>query len=419
MAVVRVTVAAGTFTFVIPQDSDFDGIPDIYEARFGAASGPGSLIRDADPDADGISAFDEYRGFIVSGKHVRTDPTQKDLFLHLVNPADSIVGVFVVSGNCGTSCLGGGTTTYPAPTTPNATLTLPATAGTLGGVGTFTTNAAVFSTAHAKGEIIAGLGRARIVTVTSSTSVTAEVTAPFAPGAVSAGAWALRESLFANVYSLVPAERVHLLGYAFGATNALTTEWVDNFVSLVPSQTLTISGPGDRTVNANRLYGSAQKGIRIMEGLNTNNPATLGWAFGTGSPNSVGNIILFTQRSVTYIAGLISDGAGASLRYSSFVNGGWSTPTLVGNGDPANDDVRNFIFSRAIQYYLAMEVAHSLDLTPTENTTQKTSYGYHYAPYTGDCVDQAITTKIKGGFNTFYIPSICGLTDQSQFMISP
>lgn len=439
MAVIVVNPGTGELKFVLPQDSDFDGIPDIFEAKFCAAATPDCLVRDADidtgplassPCCDGISNFDEYRGFIVSGKHVRGDPKQKDLFLHLVNPADTVNGAFVVGASCGTisgtSCLGGGTTTYPTPTAPSATLTLPAAAGTLGDIVTFTTSSAVFATAHVRGEIIGNAGgRARIVTVESSTSVSAEVTVAFpAATPLLAGQWKLSESLFAALYSLVAPDRLHLLQYAPGATNfKALDEWVESFGSLVPPQTLTVNvtDPPDRTVNRNRRYGLVQRGVRVMEGLNTASASTLGWAYGVGSPNEVGNIDVFTQRIINHFNGLFDDGAGALVRYSTFVNGDWTTPTLVGDGIPgvAGSDVRNFIISKAIQFYLGMEVGHTLELTPTVMGTQKTSYGYHYAPFTGDCLDQAIETKVKSGFNTFWIPSLCGSTDQSEFLINP
>lgn len=442
MAVIVVNPGtSGELKFVLPQDTDFDGIPDIFEAKFCAAATPDCLVRDADidtgplassPCCDGISNFDEYRGFIVSGKHVRGDPKQKDLFLHLVNPADTVTvdvgGVptsqFVTSASCGASCLGGGTTTYPTPTTPNASLTPSAASGT--GVA-FTASVAVFSTAHVRGEIIATAspGRARITAVNSATSAVADITEAFPDAApLSAGSWKLSESLFAALYSLVAPDRIHLLQYAPGATNfKALDEWVESFGSLVPPQTLTVNvtDPPDRTVNRNRRYGLVQRGVRVMEGLNTASASTLGWAYGVGSPNEVGNIDVFTQRIINHFNGLFDDGAGALVRYSTFVNGDWTTPTLVGDGVPgvAGSDVRNFIISKAIQFYLGMEVGHTLELTPTVMGTQKTSYGYHYAPFTGDCLDQAIETKVKSGFNTFWIPSLCGSTDQSEFLINP
>jgi hypothetical protein len=226
----------------------------------------------------------------------------------------------------------------------------------------------------------------------------------------------------------VPAERLHLLGYAPGATNnPLTNEWVDNFVSLIPAQTLNISDSlMDRTVNPNRLYGLAQKGVRAMEGLNTNSSSLLGVSFGVASPNDAGNVVVFTQRIINYITNVI--GSATTLKYStaSLVDGVWTWSTiLVPDGDPTisedgvatNAGVRNFILSKAFQFYTGHEIHHSLDLTPGVQGTNKTTYGHHFAPGTGDCLDQAITTTAKGGTVTFYIPSVCGTADQTQFVI--
>jgi hypothetical protein len=435
MAVIQV----GTFKFIIPKDGTdtvaANGLPDVWESLYGGSLDPAVDIDTgpaaSSPPGDGISTSDEYRGFIVSGTQTRTDPKQKDLFLHVVNPADSVGGVFVISPSCGTSCFGGGATTYPAPTAPNATLTVPATAGTLGAIATFTTSSGVFFNVHVRGEIIGNAsGRARIVAVTGPTSATAEITQAFPTTNLSPGFWKVSESLFALVYTLVAPERLHLLGYAPGATNLLTNEWVDNFVSVIPAQTLNISDPvTDRTVNSNRLYGPLQKGVRAMEGLNTNSSSVLGWSFGVASPNEAGNVVVFTQRIINYINSLMNAIGVTTLKYStaSLVNGvwTWSTPILVPDGDPTiaqdgvatSPGVRNFILSKAFQFYKGHEIHHSLALTPGVQGTAKTTYGHHFAPGTGDCLDQAITTTSKSGTVTFYISSLCGTADQAQFVI--
>jgi hypothetical protein len=433
MAVIQV----GTLKFVVPRDGTAtvpaNGIPEVWESLYGGNLNPG-LDTDTGPvgsslAGDGISTFDEYRGFIVSGRQIRTDPTQKDIFLHVVNPADSVGGAFVTSRSCGTSCYGGGTTTYPAPTAPSATLTVPATAATVGGIATFTTSTGVFSVAHVRGEIIGNAGgRARITAVTGPASATAEITQAFPAGNLSAGAWKVSESLFALAYTLVAPERVHLLGSVPGATNFLTNEWVDNFVSLIPSQTLNISDSvTDRTVNANRLYGPAQKGVRVMEGLNLNSPSLLGFSFGVASPNDAGNVVVFTQRIIDYIESLLVGATTIKYSTTSLVNGvlTWGTPILAPDGDPTvnqdgvatNPGVRNFILSKAFQFYTGHEIQHSLDLTPDVQGTTRVTYGHHYPPGTGDCLDQAITITSKSGTVTFSIPSVCGTADQAQFLI--
>ena len=189
---------------------------------------------------------------------------------------------------------------------------------------------------------------------------------------------------------------------------------MDTFVSLTPPS----SGPAtlstsdsvsDRTINRNRLYGAAQKGLRVMECLDTHSPSLLGWAFGVGSPNAVGNVLVYTQNIIDHITSLAFN---ATLMYStaSLVSGTWtwSRPMAV--------DL-NFIISKAIQYYTAMEVLHSLNLTPSVQGTNKTSYGHHFAPGTGDCLDQTITTTSKSGTVTFYIPSLCGSADLGTFLL--
>jgi hypothetical protein len=430
-------VGVGARKFLFPKDGTAsvaaNGLPEVWETLHGGPLDPGADI-DTGPAAtstccDGIATIDEYRGFIVSGKQVRTDPKQKDLFVHLVNPADSSGGVFVTSPRCGASCYGGGTTTYPAPAAPSATLTVPAAAATPGARAAFTASAGAFSTAHVRGELIGNAGgRARIVAVTGPTSATAEITQAFTPGSLAPGAWRASESVFALVYALVAPERLHLLGHTPGATNLRTDEWVDNFVSLVPAQTLSITDTAtDRTVNANRLYGPPQKGVRIMEGLNTSSSSVLGWSFGKSSPNEAGNVVVFAQRVINYLEGLMV--GATTLRYStaSLVNGAWtwSTPIPAPDGDPAvaqdgvatNPGVRNFILSRAFQFYTGHEIHHSLDLTPEVQGTNRTTYGYHFAPGTGDCLDQAITVTSKSGTVTFNIPSGCGTVDQAQFVI--
>jgi len=414
MAVVQV----GNLKFILPKNGTAtvpaNGIPEVWKSLYGT-----NLVPSDDIDigfsgvcCDGISTFDEYRGFIVSGRQIRTDPTQKDLFVHVVNPGDSNAGVFVTSPSCGTSCYGGGTNTYPVPSSTSATLTVPA-AATVGAIVTFTASPGVFTTAHVLGEIIGTAGgRATIVAVTDSTSATAQITQAFSGASLAANSWQLRESLFALAYVSVPPERLHLLGYAPGSTNSpQTSEWVDKFGSLIPAQTLNITDSvNDRVVNPNRIYGSAQKGIRVIEGLNTNSSSVLGWSFGVASPNQAGNVVVFTQRIISYLDSLIATGTTIQYSTASVVNGAWTwkPPVIVD---------RNFLLSKAFQFYTGHEIHHSLSLTPQVQGTSKVSYGNHWAPGTGDCVDQAITTTSKNGTVTFYIPSVCGTVDEGQFAI--
>lgn len=382
MAVIVVNPGtAGALTFILPQDGNFNGIPDIWESTHlpaGATSLNPADDLDLGPTAtsplgDGIANFDEYRGFIVSddscptgvsGCHVRTDPRVKDTFVRLVNPECLSAGQTNAA-----SLLGGGTTTYPTDGTP----------------------------------------------------------------------------LFGNLDRLISGNQVHLLGYGTPSATHLNTkgnndgEWVDNFNSLSivsgnPSFSISDTTPStDRQINKNAVYpltdattgNSIQKGLRLSECLDASTGATTWGSATPGTPNGPDNAIIYTQRIVNSIKSLVTNGGSRKLQYSTFVNGAWSTPVLVnGNGTPdptsgpggGPGPNTNFLISKIIQYIAAMEIGHAVKLTTTFSTT----YGYHYAPFSGDNLDQTITNKVDkstSGFNTFYIPSIYSNTDLGTFKL--
>lgn len=92
----------------------------------------------------------------------------------------------------------------------------------------------------------------------------------------------------------------------------------------------------------------------------------------------------------------------------------WLPKTLVGDGDPANPGVRNFIISKAMQFYTGIEIGHSLRLSDSAPNHP------HFAAFSGDALDAAITSKpdkSSTGFHTFYIPSVYSIVDQSQLLI--
>lgn len=355
MAAIQAVVDGTLRTFVIPQDSNANGIPDAFEAVLCPASHPCPTGReDADSSAgnptngDGISAFDEYRGFIVSGRHIRTDPRQKDLFVHLVNP-QCVSGAPLTST---ASLLGGGTTTY----------------------------------------------------VTGNT-------------------------LFSNVETLVSSTQVHRLGYAVPAQAHVTTaEWVDHFHHYSVADglrfgdgTVTTAPADDRQINRNAVYFSVdgagnrvpQKGLRLIECVDTtSSPSLLGFA-SLGSPNGPDNAIIFTHRIVNYFVNSLGATCAtpttACLMYSTFENGAWTAPVPI---SPSS------LFGVAFAFYLAMEIGHTTKLTPTIEGTQKTSYGYHHAPGTGSNMDQGITNKVSSRTgNTFYVPLLYNTSDLTNYKL--
>ena len=353
MAVIQVSLPAGTFTFILPQDTNGNGIPDVFEARACPSNSCPTGREDADTSAgssitgDGFFAFDEYRGFIVSATHIRTDPRQKNLFVHVVNP----------------QCVAGDP--------------LSSTASLLGG-----------------------------------------------PNSVVTG-----NPLFANVDTLISGTQIHRLGYATpNAPHLTTNEWADHFHHYSVADglrfgdgTATTAPASDRQVNQNAVYFSVdsggnkvpQKGLRIIECVDTSSsPSLLGFA-SLGSPNGPDNAILFTQRIVNYftnsLGAVCATPTTPCLSYSKFQNGAWTAPVAI---SPFS------LFGVAFAFYLAMEIGHTTQLTPTVEGTQKTSYGYHHAPGTGSNLDQAITNKVsnKTG-NTFYIPLLYNTSDLASYKL--
>ncbi len=74
----------GTDWLALPKDDDGDHVADSWAKQMGIEE---NAVDDNDPKpgrqypGDGLSVYEEYRGFMVQGKHVRTDPKVKDLFV--------------------------------------------------------------------------------------------------------------------------------------------------------------------------------------------------------------------------------------------------------------------------------------------------------------------------------------------------
>ena len=70
----------------LPQDENGNGIADCWEKVWGIYPCAGDGDDDGEPEGkslgDGFSAYEEYRGFFVKGKHERLDPNRKDLFVY-------------------------------------------------------------------------------------------------------------------------------------------------------------------------------------------------------------------------------------------------------------------------------------------------------------------------------------------------
>lgn len=352
MAVVEV---AGD-RFILPQDSDLDGIPDRYESLMcGTATCLGATQDDENPPVfdeavpailkgDGIAAFDEYRGFMVSGTHHRTDTRQKDLFVHLVNP------------QCGgASLLGGGATTFP---TDGVKL--------FENVNTLISETAIHLLGYAPGS-------------TNGTS----------------NEWVDRFVSY--------TENADGLGGVFS--------YVDD-----AGNATTFPPPDDRQINKYVVFprpeilnpaSVMQKGLRMTECV-APTPAgqaspILGSA-GHGSANGPDNALIYTQRIVDKIDNLLASGSGRNPFLDRF-DGAGAIPTT-----------RDTLISHAMRYFIAMEIGHAVRLTPTSQGSRKENYGYHHAPGTGCNLDQNLVHKIgrkTSDPQTFYMPVAYCQEDQS------
>jgi hypothetical protein len=354
------TAAAGTYLFVIPQDSNHNGIPDIWEAKFCPSNSCPLGTEDSDagplspsPIGDGIAAFDEYRGFIVSGKHVSTDPRQRDVFVHLVNP------------QCGTpTLLGGGTP-------PSSTLFPNDGTGLFDNLATLLPGSQVHLLGYVPGQ---------------ANATTTEWVDRFQSFSQQTGFQYL-DPITGATTGLAPADdrRINKNAvFPLGTTNPITAN------------------------------GLIHRGLRITECLDISTTGPLGTT-GIGTPDGPDNSLVYTQRIVNYITTLINNGSGRQLKVFTFNT---VTNTWVEKTNPNGATDANFVISQAMKFYASHELTHSMQLTPTVEGTKTTSYGYHHAPGTGSVIDQTIVQKIDKsttGFNSFYIPSAYIGSDQSSY----
>lgn len=93
----------GVETLKIPRDENDNHIADAWEDGYNLSSTDETSDDDDDPPGngtagDGLSLYEEYRGFFVAneGGHIRTDPTKKDLFV--VNWNNLPMELFAESG---------------------------------------------------------------------------------------------------------------------------------------------------------------------------------------------------------------------------------------------------------------------------------------------------------------------------------
>ena len=452
MAVIQV---AG-LTFVIPQDSDFDGMPDIWEARFGPASGAGSLTANADPDNDGLSSFDEYRGVMLTGSppaKTSLHPTEADLFVAVVNPG--------CGAAASASLLGGGTTTYipdlndgrslfgDLSTNSNLYSLRPATASDPPGPrvhpvgyasgppathGAVTTGEVVddyvgCSYDAASAQLVfspPGLGDLdRLITANAVYLVSESPLTTLTPGATSGNDVTFTAGAAVFNQTHVGGEIVVTAGgsgakatiMGFTSQTAVTANVTDNFAStaVIPSGSW-------------RLTEAGQKMLRCVESDDTSSTtvyATSGWT----TANQAVGCTLYAKRIEKRLtdpinadptkSGLIAKGGSRKIRVQTCLSAtctsssNWVTVFAEGTGGLTRDVAIRRLVAELIRFYATMEWIHGGKVRATLGTC-----GSHDCAGTGYLVDKDLVQVIDSktsGFNTFRIPSLANSTIRAEF----
>jgi hypothetical protein len=354
-AVLVVTGVDGSrFTFRLPADANRNGIADSFE-------GPGTnLMPAADPDVDGHSNLDEYRGFIVSGKLVRGDPSKKDLFLFLVNPQATATSASLPAGGSLLGKLPGeNRTVYPIDGTP------------------LTANI----------EALASVARVHLIGHKRD---------------------AAGRLIFDGLNRSTDEMIDRLVSFAIDSAKE---RWIYRTTD-APTPTITITNlnrkstpADDRVVNRNRVHGLTQKAARVIESLDVSKASPFG-SCSWGSPNQLNEAVLYTRRIVTYITNLQPTAPATLIQYATHTGSAWGAPvrTFINADGTSTAITRDYIISKWIQYTLAHEAGgHDTKLKQAASVI-----GYHDPTDTGGMLDsqvQAIPTSNPSGL-TFRIPSL-------------
>jgi len=365
MAVVTIGVV-GTpgFTFVIPQDDNFNGIANNWEKLY-CASGVTCLNRNADidigPDAgspskDGWANIDEYRGWRVNGQYVRGDPQVKDVFIHIEQALQCIGTAVNFTGD----------------------------GGTYVDLDFFFWDdpAALFF---------------NVDTLSPEMNV----------HRIGSDEWVDNFSHY-DVIS-----RVILTGSSPG--NAITDRWI-NQNAVHPL------GSYESTTKLNYV-----KGVRVIQCADLDRTSPLGLA-DKKPPDLFhkdnGNAVLFIHRIVNSFLNKIKAGGTLELKYYTFEGRKWvDTQTFDAPWDPLDPSIIDdsgvkSIIKLALAHFLAHEaLEHSFDVTSTGEGTRKVSYGYHHAEGTGTNVDLRVTHKYDNKGNKFYIPKYHGISDKREIRV--
>jgi len=370
-AVVKIN---GSLTFVIPQDSDFDGIPDIYEGKY-CASGVTCLNPQDDidtgpdntsPAKDGISNFDEYRGFRVGEIYRRGNPFVKDVFVNFVEMPQCTDTAYETDGSNKLIQLN---TFYTTGFTP------------------------LFS---AMDKLMPGMVIHHIN----------------------------KEEWIDNFSKYTLANEVELNGdpavdRQIDKNAILRPAVIVKGIRLVQCLDLSTSSPFGLTRSKQPPDISGEEfGTAIIF------PQRIWYSFKRKFAGGAGRLVKLYDFNMT---------TGAWFQVKQYTQ---QPPTSTSSSNSAFlncDGVTGVLRDAAFPFYAAHEsTGHNLDLTPTVEGTTSQPSGYHHVEGTGTVIDKEIVqvidkkTASNGGFNKFYIPSLFSVYDkrtmrllQSQQVVLP
>ncbi len=237
--------------------------------------------------------------------------------------------------------------------------------------------------------------------------------------------------------TLVPGQVIHLLRKDPGNSKR-SDQWVDFYENYDylndrfswEGTESPIEIPEDRTLNAFAEPEAGQgvlKGIRFVECLIDDSHPVMGWAsWGTPTQNLGGPLVNQADNSRLYINRIandlkekITEGGPRTVQIFSFDRNGKWVPTEE-YSTPSDAFIP--LLKRLVEYYSAMEIAHTLVMRKEEIFGKKETYGVHNEPGHGSHLDQTFVQTIRGGAgsgeNNFSIPINFNEVDQSEFRIN-
>jgi hypothetical protein len=442
MAVVSVTLSnnTGPFLFIIPQDSNFNGMPDTWEVKYG-----GNLVASADNDGDGWSNMDEYRGVFLGGQYIRLHPLERDLFISFLNPG------------CGVSTLVGATNPSYLPETSNALSLfanlnnlLPATAGadpagprvhvlgwsaTAGNHGAdsgeWVDNFTACTFDPVAGDIsFVGLsGVDRIVMVNGLYQVSESPLTTLTPSQTSgngvtftAGSKVFNQShLGASLTSGNGVATIHNIGGVPGTDQLTPANQVVADISAPFASTAAIAA------GSWHISGADQKGLRCAES-DDNSSATIFAKSTWTTSDDTQQCSIFTKRIETRMldatTGLIPKGGTRDLRVVTSSDGGRSWGVVLfdqkaggscGVSRCADDVAKRRVIAEVMRFYVTMEYGHGGKLNAVLGTCA--NHDCAGSGYLNDKDFTQVIDKSTSGYNTFRIPTLSNPGQSSAFKL--